>query len=70
MATKAPHARTRERFMAFYEIACGHLNATTWATASGKHFQTVMSWVHRYNERGPEAVAYRHTGGWPTPFSP
>ena len=70
LATKAPHVRTRERYMAFYEIACGRLNATTWAIASGKHFQTVMSWVHRYNDGGPEAVAYRHTGGWPVPFSP
>ena len=70
LATKAPHVRTRARFMALYEIAVGTQNATTWAASSGKHFQTVISWVHRYNEGGPESVAYRHTGGWPVPFSP
>jgi hypothetical protein len=70
VAMGAGHARTRERFMALFEIARGTENATTWAASAGKHFQTVMSWVHAYNERGPDALVYRHTGGWPAPFSP
>ncbi len=56
--------------MALYEIARGNENATTWALSAGKHWQTVMDWVHRYNDGGPAAVAYRHTGGWPVPISP
>src|SRR3954454_19580651 len=36
---------------------------------TGRHPQTVMGWLHRYNEGGPEAVQYRRTGGRP-PFAP
>jgi len=28
-----------------------------------------MEWLHLYNTRGPEALAYRRTGGRP-PFAP
>jgi transposase len=28
----------------------------------------VMEWLHRYNEHGPAALAYRRTGGRP-PFA-
>jgi hypothetical protein len=69
-ATRATNARTRERFMALYEIARGTENATTWAASAGWHHQSVMSWIHRYNDGGPDALAYRHTGGWPVPLSP
>lgn len=61
---KAPHARTRERFMALHEIAGEQTNATVWATEIGRHFQSVQSWVHAYNEGGPAALTFRHTGGW------
>ena len=63
-AVKEPHARSRERFMALYEIARGQTNATTWATEIGRHFQSVQSWIHTYNEHGPDALTFRHTGGW------
>lgn len=63
-AVNAPHARTRERFMALYEIANQKTNATLWAAEIGRHFQSVQSWVHAYNEHGPEALSFRHTGGW------
>jgi uncharacterized membrane protein len=69
-AIGASNRRTCERFMALYEIALGTENATTWASSAGRHFQTVMAWVHAYNERGPAGVEFRHTGGWPVPFSP
>ena len=69
-AMGAEHRRNGERFMALYEIARGTENATTWAAAAGRHFQSVMSWVHRYNDGGPDAVLYRHSGGWAPPFSP
>ena len=65
-ALKAPHARTRERFMALFEIVVGS-NATQVGLARGRNPQTVMDWVHRYNDSGPEALIYRCTGGRP-PF--
>ena len=59
----APHARTRERFQALYLIASGAYNATTCAAHIGRHDETVLAWVHRYNEHGPDALGYRRTGG-------
>jgi ribosomal protein L15 len=67
LALSAPHARGRERFLALHEIARGGC-ATGVAGRTGRHAQTVMEWVHRYNEGGPEALAYRRTGGRP-PFA-
>ena len=69
-AVRASHPRTRERWMALYEIADGRANATVWAADNKRHHQSVMSWVHAYNERGPEALAFRHTGGWTPLFAP
>ena len=60
----------RERFMALCEIADQEANATVWASKIGRHFQSVQSWVHAYNERGPEALTFRHTGGWTPLFLP
>jgi hypothetical protein len=59
----APHARTRERFQALYLIASGTYNATTCAAHIGRQDETVLGWVHRYNEHGPDALTYRRTGG-------
>jgi Helix-turn-helix domain len=64
-ALKAPHPRTRERFLALCEIAAQQGNATALAIKIGRHSQSVQSWVHAYNERGPEALTFRHAGGWP-----
>ncbi len=69
-AVNASHARTRERFMALYEIASGGTNATTWSTEISRHFQSVQLWVHAYNEHGPDALIFRHTGGRPPLFIP
>jgi hypothetical protein len=68
LATSAAHQRTRERFLALYEITQARC-ATRVAARSGRHPQTVMEWLHRYNERGPAALGYRRTGGRP-PFAP
>jgi hypothetical protein len=57
------HPRTRERFQALYLIASGQFNATACALHIGRQDETVLGWVHRYNDLGPDAVAYRHTGG-------
>ena len=63
LATEAPHPRTRERFLALFVIAAGQSNATLWATRIGRCDECVLGWVHRYNDRGPEAMTYRRTGG-------
>ena len=67
LATSAAHRRTRERFLALYEITQARC-ATQVAGRAGRHPQTVMEWLHLYNERGPAALAYRRTGGRP-PFA-
>jgi transposase len=61
---RAEHPRTRERFMALYEIAQGR-NATQVGLKTLRNPQTVMRWVHQYNELGPEAMQYRRSGGHP-----
>ena len=59
----AAHRRSRERFQALYLIASGRFNATACAAHIGRQDETVLGWVHRYNEHGPDALAYRRTGG-------
>src|SRR3712207_3051710 len=66
-ATSAPHQRTRERFLALYEVTQESC-ATRVAARTRRHPQTVMEWLHLYNTRGPEALTYRRTGGRP-PFA-
>ena len=58
-----PHRRSRERFQALHLIASGRFNATTCAAHIGRQDETVLGWVHRYNEHGPDALTYRRTGG-------
>lgn len=60
------HSRSRERFLCLYEVSQGK-SATQVAQAIGRNPQTVMSWVHRYNTLGPDALLYQHTGG-PSPL--
>jgi transposase len=67
LALHAPHPRSRERFLVLHEIAQGGC-ATEIATRSGRHPQTVMGWVHAYNDHGPAALFYRRSGGRP-PFA-
>jgi hypothetical protein len=66
-AVEAPHARTRERYQAVYEITQG-LSASEVARRSGREDETVQRWVHSYNEGGPERLIYRRSGGRP-PFA-
>jgi Helix-turn-helix domain len=67
LAMSAPHPRSRERFLALYEITRENC-ATRVAAHTRRHPQTVMKWLHLYNTRGPEALAYQRTGGRP-PFA-
>jgi hypothetical protein len=68
LAVMAPHARTRERFLALYEMTLGS-SATRVAARIGRHPQSVMQWVHADTVSGPGAVSYHRTGGRP-PFAP
>lgn len=68
LALNATHARSRERFLALHDIAEGAC-ATQVAARTGRHPQTVMGWLHAYNEHGPEALSYQRSGGRP-PFVP
>ncbi len=60
---EAEHQRTRERFLALYLVASGQFNATSCAAHIGRHDETVLGWIHCYNENGPKALSYRRTGG-------
>ena len=62
LALNAPHARTRERALALFEITQGRC-ATRLAARTGRHPQTVMGWVHAYTAQGPDALAFHRTGG-------
>jgi transposase len=61
LAMSASHLRTRERFLALYEITQESC-ATRVAERTRRHPQTVMEWLHLYNTRGPEALTYQRTG--------
>jgi transposase len=65
-ALTATHSRTRERFLALYEVAAGSY-ATAVARKTNRSDEAILSWIHKYNEHGPEALQYARTGGRP-PF--
>ena len=57
-ALRASDPRTRERLMALYEI-CEGKSATQVAKESNRNPETVMSWVHKYNQEGCLALKYQ-----------
>jgi transposase len=63
LSIEAEHVRSRERFQALYMIGTGQANASQWAKQIKRRKQTVLAWVHRYNESGPVGIKYQHTGG-------
>jgi hypothetical protein len=63
LARDSGHPRTRERFLALYQVATGQWSASGWAEETERRRSTVLGWVETYNERGPEAIVYRRTGG-------
>ena len=62
LALSAPHARTRERALALFDIT-QHRCATQVAVRTGRRAHTVMDWVHAYNQGGPDALVIRRPGG-------
>src|SRR4051812_50034253 len=69
LAVSAPHARTRERALALFDIT-QHRCATQVAGRTGRRAHTVMDWGHASNQGGPAALPFRRTGGRPPLFSP
>lgn len=68
-AMTAKNARTRERFLALYEVTQLGCGATEIARRTRRHAQTLISWVHLYNDLGPDALIFTQTGG-PSPLLP
>ena len=62
LALSAPHARTRERALALFDIT-QHRCATQVAGRTGRRAHTVLDWVHDYNQCGTDALVFRRTGG-------
>ena len=62
LALSAPHARTRERALVLFDIT-QHRCATQVAVRTGRRTHTVLGWVHTDNAQGPDALAFRPTGG-------
>ena len=63
LSIEAEHPRSRERFQALYMIGSGPKKASQWATAINRQKQTVLGWVHGYNEYGPDRLHYQPSGG-------
>lgn len=63
LSIEAEHPRSRERFQALYMIGSEQDNASHWAKDIERRKQTVLEWVHRYNDAGPESIHYQHSGG-------
>jgi len=63
LSIEAAHPRSRERFQALYMIGSGQENASRWAQKIKRQKQTVLKWIHRYNENGPAGIPYQATGG-------
>jgi len=62
LAVSAPHARTRERALALFDVT-PHRCASQVAGRTGRRAHTVMDWGHADNAQGPDALAFRRTGG-------
>jgi transposase len=63
LSIEAEHPRSRERFQALYMIGSEQDNASHWAKGIQRRKQTVLEWVHSYNECGPDSIHYQHSGG-------
>lgn len=63
LAIEAEHRRSRERFQALYQIGTEQYNSSQWAQEIKRQPQTVLEWVHVYNEYGPDKVHYQSSGG-------
>lgn len=69
LSIEAEHPRSRERFQALYMIGTEQKQASQWAKEIKRQKQTVLGWVHSYNEYGPGRIHYQHSGGRPAKLS-
>jgi len=69
LSLKAAHPRTRERFQALYAIGTGRSNARQWAQETHRCQRSILNWIHRYNDEGPDSLIYQATGGVRTRLS-
>jgi len=69
LSIEAEHPRSRERFQALYMIGTAQKKASQWAKQIKRQKQTVLEWVHRYNNTGPDSLRYQQTGGRPAKLS-
>jgi transposase len=63
LSIEAEHPRSRERYKALYMIGSGQENASQWAKKIQRRPQTVLDWLHSYNQDGPASIPYQHSGG-------
>ena len=57
------HPRSRERYQALYMVGSKQFNARQWAQATSREDETILRWIHQYNEGGSNSVGYQHSGG-------
>ncbi len=67
-AMTAKNARTPS-VSALYDVTQLGCGATEIARRTRRHAQTLISWVHLYNDLGPDALIFTQTGG-PSPLLP
>ena len=63
LSLEAEHKRSRERFQALYMVGTKQYTASQWSLKAKRCKQTILSWVHDYNEVGPTAMTYQPSGG-------
>lgn len=64
LSVHAPHPRTHERLLALVLLVQGQC-ALRIHRILGRDVHTVLKWVHHFNQGGPTALIYRHTGDSP-----
>ncbi len=62
LIVQSPCPRTRERLLCIRDIAQGSC-ASRLVTTMGRHLSTLLGWVHAFQQGGPQALVYRHSGG-------
>lgn len=70
LANEADHDRTRERLLAIWRIARFRESASQLAVELQHDPKTVRMWVKLFNEGGPDALLFVHTGGRKPTISP
>ena len=63
LSLEAEHKRSRERFQALYMIGTEQYSASQWSLEAKRCKQTILGWVHTYNDLGPAAMHYQPSGG-------